>query len=261
MAWSARSQLHMSAGEEPEARVWGEKALALARERGFVEPEAHALNNVGCARILVGDEQGWELLEESLRISIAHGFQEHAARALSNLGSFAMEERRHDSAARWLREGIDFASDRDLGTVRLCSLVWQARLHVVVGEWSEAAEEAALAIDDPGAAQVTRLAALAALGLVRARRGDAGAWAALDEALVLARRSGEAQWLVPSPPLARSWPGSRATRREHVRQSPTHWSARCSSVDPGTSASWLCGAGGEEAGRRRPAWRGPSRSR
>jgi ATP/maltotriose-dependent transcriptional regulator MalT len=197
MAWSTRSQLHMCAGEASEARVWGEKALALARDRGFVEPEVHALNNLGCARIQVGDEEGWELLEESLRISIAHGFQEHSARALSNLGSFAVEERRHQSAARWLREGIEFASDRDLGTIRLCSLVWQARLRVVVGEWSEAAEEAALAIDDPGASQVTRLVALTALGLVRARRGDAGAWAALDDALVLARQSGEAQWLVP----------------------------------------------------------------
>ena len=197
MAWSVRSQIHMCAGESADAVAWGERALALARERGFSETETHALDTLGCARIQLGDEQGWQLLEQSLRLSIAHGMYEHAARALVNLGIYSVEERRHQPAARWFREGVEFATERDMGLWRLCLLAWQARLRVVTGQWSEAAEDATFVIDDAGASAVTRMVALAALGLVRARRGEAGAWPVLDEALVLARRSGDAEQLVP----------------------------------------------------------------
>ena len=54
-----------------------------------------------------------------------------------------------------------------------------------------------MVLEDSSASEIHRLVALAALGLVRARRGDAGAWAPLDEALAIARRSGEAERLVP----------------------------------------------------------------
>jgi DNA-binding CsgD family transcriptional regulator/tetratricopeptide (TPR) repeat protein len=196
MAWSTRSQLHMCAGEAAEAVIWGEKALALARERGFHESEAHALNNLGCARIQLGDESGWELLEESLSVSIAHAMQEHACRAFVNLGTCAVEERRHQTAARWLDQGVEYASERDLGLFSLCLLAWRSRLHTTVGDWNQAAEDATLVIDDAIGSEVTRLVALASLGLVRARRGDAGAWSALDEAQELARQSGGAEQLV-----------------------------------------------------------------
>ena len=197
MAWSVRSQIHMCAGESAEAVLWGEKALALARERKFHETETHALNTLGCARIQLGDEVGWQLLEDSLHLSSEQGMHEHVARALVNLGICSVEERRHQAATRWLRQGIELATERDMGLWRLCLQAWQARLRAVVGQWSEAVHDASVVIDDSAASEVTRMVALAALGLVHARRGNAGAWPALDEALVLARRSGDAEQMVP----------------------------------------------------------------
>ncbi len=197
MAWATRAQLHMEAEESAEAIAWGEKALALARAGGYLEALAHALNTVGCARIQQRDPSGWEELEESLRVALAGGLAEGVGRAYANLGEFSIEERRYEQAARWFDEGIAFSEERDLGTVGVCGLSWRAHLRVVTGRWSEAAEDAAQVSGNPLASVLTKVVALNALGLLRARRGDAGAWEALDEALEVARRAGELPRLVP----------------------------------------------------------------
>ncbi len=197
MAWSNRAALHMLDGEAEEARRWGEKALRLGRERGCAEVEAHALNNLGCAAIQLGDEEGWALLEETRRLSLLHGFQEHAARAYANLGSLAVEERRYPIALGALDAGVDYAEERDIGTLRLCALAWRARLRVETGRWAEAAADAAAVLDDRGGLAMTRLAALTPLAVLRLRRGDPGARAALDEARDLARQADSAERMVP----------------------------------------------------------------
>jgi DNA-binding CsgD family transcriptional regulator/tetratricopeptide (TPR) repeat protein len=197
MAHAAQALIHMLAGEATDAVVSAEKALTLTRQHGFHPAEAQALNSLGSARIQLGDERGWDILKQSLSVSIAHDLPEHTARAYAHLAQFAIEERRYEEAARWLREGFEFASARDLGTLGRCSLVWGTRLDLVLGRWNEAAEHASAVIDDPGAADASRVVALISLGLVHARRGEADAWTILDRALVLARSSGEAQRLVP----------------------------------------------------------------
>ncbi|HUK88595.1 MAG TPA: response regulator transcription factor, partial [Terriglobales bacterium] len=172
-----------------------EKALRLSRAAGSEEIEAHALDMLGVSHILLGHEQGWEILEESLRFALAGGHQDAAGRAYANLGMLAVEERRHDLAARFLDEGIAYATERDLPTRATCMYCWRARLRVETCRWAEAAEDAAHIVDNRGCAALFRLAALTPLGLLRARRGDPGAREALDEALLLAKKSGELQHL------------------------------------------------------------------
>ncbi len=196
-AWSNQSQLHMLAHEQGEAIAWGEKALRLSRAGGYAEVEAHALNNLGCARIKSGDEGGWSLLEESLRLSLDRGLEEHAARAYLNLGILSVEERRNDTAERYLEAGVAYGSERDIGTLGLCALAWRARLRIERGRWVEAIADASSLLEDPGSAPVTRVAALHALGLARTRRGEPGASELLDEAQALARRNGDLERLVP----------------------------------------------------------------
>jgi tetratricopeptide (TPR) repeat protein len=198
MAYSNRAQLHMLAAETGEAITWGTKALALARELGDVEIEAHALNNVGTAECQLGEPAGWEKLQESLRLCLDHGFEEHAARAYTNLATGAAEMPEAGGAAeRWLEAGIDYATRRDLDILRLYMLGWRARLRNEQGRWAEAEADATLVLDQPSASAVNRIPALAALGLVRARLGDPRAPAALDEARQLALGTGEAQRIVP----------------------------------------------------------------
>jgi len=64
--------LCMLADESQEAIVWGSRAIELAEKLGATEPLAHALNNVGTAELLIGNEQGRFKLEESLRLSLAN---------------------------------------------------------------------------------------------------------------------------------------------------------------------------------------------
>jgi len=51
---------------------------------------------------------------------LEHGLQDAAGSAYANLGTLAVEERRHELAAKVLDDGIAYASERDLRTRILC---------------------------------------------------------------------------------------------------------------------------------------------
>jgi tetratricopeptide (TPR) repeat protein len=197
MAYSNRAQLHMLANEVTEAIAWGTKALELARAIGDFETEAHALNNLGTADCQMGEPAGAAKLEESLRLALEHGLEDHAGRAYINLGTTAAEDRSLEAAERWLEAGIEYATRRDLDLLRLYLLAWRARVRNERGRWAEAEADAAAVLDHPGASAIARIPALTELGLARARRGEPGAMAALDEARQLALGTGESQRIVP----------------------------------------------------------------
>jgi len=189
--------LFTSADESAAAIPVAERAVYLARALRNSEIEAHALNMLAVARIQLGEESGWGLLEESLRLSLEHGLQDAAGRAYANLGMLAVEERRHQLAAKVFEQGIAYATERDLGTRIVCLYGWRSRFLAETGRWTEAIEQASRIVDNPGCSALFRLTALTPLGLARTRRGDPGAREALDEALALARKSGELERMVP----------------------------------------------------------------
>ncbi len=241
MAYSNRSQLHMLSGEVEEARDWGSRAIALARELGDQETEIHALNNVGTAELLAGIAAGQEKLEESLRLALAGGFQEHAARAFTNLASGNVAERRYEAGHRFLEDGIQYATDHDLDSWRLYMLAWRARFRLERGDWAGAAADATAVVEYHGASPVSLIPALAALGLVRARRGDPGAVAVLDRARELAWPTGEAQRIVPvaAARAERAWlSGDPATARTEAEAARAQAGSR-SGWESGLIALWL----------------------
>jgi len=196
-AWALRAGAYASADENAAATPFAEKALRLARTLGNREIEAYALSMLAQAQIHLGHEPGRTHMEESLRLSLEYGFHDAAGRAYAILGQHAVEERRHDFAAKILDEGIAYAAERDLRTRAMCMYCWRSRLRVETGRWAEAVDDAARILDNPGCSALFRLAALTPLGLLRARRGDPGAREALDEALKLAKESGELERMVP----------------------------------------------------------------
>ena len=83
MAYSTMSQLQMVNDKTADAIEWGERAIALARLLGDIEALLHAMNNVGTAKLQVrADEAAWGMLERSLVLALAHGFEEHGGDAL-----------------------------------------------------------------------------------------------------------------------------------------------------------------------------------
>ncbi len=91
-------------------------------------------------------------------------------------------------------------------------LAWRAQLHLLQGRWQAAEADIAEVLERPATFIVSRGPALMALGRLRARRGEPGAEAALDESLevmsmlgyrqregVLRGARAEAAWLAGDP--------------------------------------------------------------
>src|SRR5262252_2813495 len=142
MAYSNRAQLHMLADEREAAVLWGSRAIELARSLGATEILVHALNNVGNAEYHVGNDEGRVKLEESLRLALANNFQEHAARAFTNLGAIALRLRDYKFAMRYLDSCIAYTTERDLLWAKLYMITWRARAHFQQEKWDKAADDA-----------------------------------------------------------------------------------------------------------------------
>lgn len=198
MVHSNLAQLAMLANRVDDAVRWGGSAIGLAREAGDVLAECHALNNIGTARAVSGDPEGLEILERSLHIALQANAEEHAARAYANLTASLAGQFAPIAAERWQDEGLAYTTDHDLDAWRLYLLGWKAMIMTMRGRFDVAADAAAEVLRAGRASLVHRVLANLALGLVRARRGDPGAWEALDEGLELAERSQEIQRLVPA---------------------------------------------------------------
>jgi DNA-binding CsgD family transcriptional regulator len=197
MAYSNLSQLAMLADNTNEAVAWGSRAIQLAESLGQTEILVHALNNVGSAETQASRPAGRPTLGRSLALALAHGLEEHAARAYTNLAFGCLNLRDYPLASRYLDQGIRYCTEHDLDTWRLYMLMTWARAEFEQGRWSEATGTVEAVLRDPRTAPVSRINALAVLGRVRARRGDPGVWPVLDEALALAAVSGELQRLGP----------------------------------------------------------------
>jgi DNA-binding CsgD family transcriptional regulator len=197
MAYSNQAQLHALADEMAPAVQWGERAIALAERLGNTEILAHALTNVGTARYRNGLQEGALQIERSLALALEGGLEEHAARAYCNLGIGGVMGRDYARAAPVIDTGIAYCNDHDLDAWSYYLLAWRAQLHLEQGRWEAAVADADAVLARPGVAAIARIPALAALGRLRARRGDPGAAEVLDEAMALARPTGELQRVWP----------------------------------------------------------------
>jgi hypothetical protein len=105
--------------------------------------------------------------------------------------------REHERAERWLREGLGYTEARDLDFWTTYLRSWRVQLRLDRGAWQEAERESGELMDQAGMSPVSRVTVLCVLGLLRARRGEPGAAALLDEARTLAERTAELQRLGP----------------------------------------------------------------
>jgi ATP/maltotriose-dependent transcriptional regulator MalT len=197
MAYSAISQLAFLSAHYRRAIEWGEKALAMARTLGNVEIEAHALNNLGGARMVEVGDAGWHELERSLQLSLQHGFQDHVARAYTNLCTSAITRRDYEVGRRYAEACLAYCGDQEVEVAEIYARAFCARLKFEQGAWEEALTEAEELLARPDIHVAARIPALVVVGRVRVRRGDEGADEPLDEARALALETREPQRIVP----------------------------------------------------------------
>ena len=193
MAYSNLAQLRMLAADLVDTQVWGNRAIELARRFGDVDTEVHALNNVGTALLLAGDERGAALLHQSLDKALLHDMQEHAARAYTNLGSAQNARRRFSAAEEVVRAGLHFCTERDLDSWSTYMRGVLSSLLLETGRWEEAGRHAN-AVVSRNTDVVSVVTATMVRGRLETRTGATPKAAA--EAWRLAEPSGEAQRLL-----------------------------------------------------------------
>ncbi len=199
LAWAyatlGASYLNMGRVAEGSAAIGQTRALG---ER-LHEPElmSYALNAIGLTAVDRG-EDGTGTLEQALRIALDAGLQEAAGRVYSSLSEATARLNKFEDAERVYTEGMAYCEDRELGVFSLCLLGWRACALLLTGRWDEAAGVCTAMLGAHGISPVNQINPLRVLGTIRGRRGEAGAWDLLDEALALANGTGEPHWIVPA---------------------------------------------------------------
>ena len=194
-AWRTQAHLSMLRSDEQEAIHASEQAIALAERFGDVETLASALNSQGTALALLDFEAGCALLERSRLVARAAGRESQVFSADINLGEVAAELHQFARAIRHLDDAIAVANELQMDPSFPQSLLAMCWLYL--GRWNDAGELANQVLANALEPRVGYLKSHLALGRLRARRGDAGVWGALDEALDLALGSGMMQLLAP----------------------------------------------------------------
>jgi DNA-binding CsgD family transcriptional regulator/tetratricopeptide (TPR) repeat protein len=197
MAYSNLSQLFMLANDAGAAVTWGSRALELGRRLGDDEATVHALNNVGTARAMLGEDDGPVLLRESFRLAVDAGLDDHAGRAALNLAYDHMERRSYDEAADAIAAALRFADERELLRFAQYVLAMRSWLRLEQDDWNGAAEDALTVLRRSEQSGIAQIQALVTLGLIQARRGDAEARATLERAWEMAVAAGDLIRLAP----------------------------------------------------------------
>ena len=196
------SRYFMLAAEEEQAIRVGRQALAMAEELGLDELRAHALTNIGLARVTSGDHDGVADMERAIAIATAINSPE-SVRASKVLGATLLLLGELSRTARLFASGRE-AADRfgDAYNIR-----WLAGAEVLelywAGQWDEAVAEAErfFAVSDATGPHYMEAVCRRVRALARLGRGElAAAGEDAEKALAFARTARD-PWLL-HPALA-----------------------------------------------------------
>lgn len=178
------------------------EALELvARARSIAEPRklsgvlSDTLTTEGYVRASMGEP--WEeTVDRGLTLALDRGMHGPAARAFVNIAVLYGRELRFDEGARYVEEGTTCCDDHDISTYGRCIRGEKAAWLDKRGQWAESLALCRQLLAQGGASLVNRMNPLTTMGVLSARRGDAGVWECLDEATAAAMGLDEPQWIV-----------------------------------------------------------------
>ncbi len=200
VAYASLSEIAAMAEDPEPAIAWGQRALELAHKFDDRETATHAEVCIGGVEAQRGDRAGAAKLERTLEGAIEAGFEAVAANAFEFLVSAAVRARDFAAVDRYLTRGVDYCSDRDLGTWRQPLVALGARADLDRGRWSDAAAGAARVLRTARTQASAPALARSVLALVRARRGDPGVDEALDFRVPADEADAARTRQVPAPP-------------------------------------------------------------
>jgi DNA-binding CsgD family transcriptional regulator/tetratricopeptide (TPR) repeat protein len=197
-AYNVKANTWTDGGNTTEGIQTAQQAIEVAQRFACVEAEVYGRTTLGSALVTSGDLRGFEELEASIAVAREVGLEEHVVRGYANLCDRLYDIPGRDLAiiGGHLREGIAYADDRDLKTNSACMRGHLCEWLLLSGDWGPAGEMAADVVRT--ASDAHRLRPLTVVGRLRARRGDPDVNLALDEALKLAIRTREAEFIGPA---------------------------------------------------------------
>ncbi|HXV33193.1 MAG TPA: AAA family ATPase, partial [Gaiellaceae bacterium] len=201
-AYSGLSQLAMLADHAEEALALGERALELAVRLGDESTRAHALVNIGSARIM-RDPTEWATLLEAHEVADAAGDRQEAMRALGNLGFSLMWWAEPEPALRYEQQALAYAREHEVENLGSYVATMVAWLELRAGRWDEA--ERVVRDKLEWGSSVVQLLDKTVLAEVAVRRGDPDAADRLADVEAQAERTGEPQRIGPVLELAAEW--------------------------------------------------------
>jgi DNA-binding CsgD family transcriptional regulator len=172
----------------------GEVAYELATQLGDDATRAHALVNIGTAKVQL-DPDATETLLEGRALADRSGTRHEASRALANLAYMLMLWGRPVEARRYVEDAVIYSTQYEVHTLVQYTEALLAWLRLRAGEWEEAERAAARVVS--GDESITQLLARTVLAELSIRRGDPAADADLAGLAEQAERTGELQRLVP----------------------------------------------------------------
>lgn len=200
MAFSNLSQLKMLSDQPDECIFWGEQAIAMAEELADEEILCHALNNVGTtlSRLNSSRQKGIGILQQSLDIALRNCYQEHAARAYTNMGNSGVVMRDYELAKKFIDPGIKYCEERDLDSWIVFMYSEKARMNFETGNWEQAYQIAESILKAEGDLSLAKVDALAVVARIRMRRGEPDVLPLLMEAKSIASGAAEVQRMIPA---------------------------------------------------------------
>jgi DNA-binding CsgD family transcriptional regulator len=193
-AYGTLSQLAMLAGDLAETVRWGDPAVALAERFEDERARAHALINIGVARVSVDPDDSAPLLE-GYRVADLVGDRHEATRALLGLSGTLFEWVRPAEAWETGERAIAYAERHQVDALLTYLRSMRARMLARRDEWSAAERVASLEAEREGT--VAQLLAKLVLVQLAIRRGDSDAGARLAALASQADRTAELQHVEP----------------------------------------------------------------
>jgi len=194
-AYAILANARMVNSEHPAAIDLAVRSQAIAEPLGALDVLSDALNTQGCSVNHVGEEEGTGYLRRALDVALSAGLDDQAGRAFKNLYGNCVAERQFAEAERYFIDGVAYCDEHDIVSYAAFLRGERAAALERTGRWDEAVA-LSTALLTRADAPIYRLSALQVLGMIRARRGEPGAWEYLDEAAAAADGTGEPQWII-----------------------------------------------------------------
>src|SRR4029079_5835311 len=125
----------------------------------------------GSAKVMAGDESGFDLLRQSLAMSRDLNFEDHVARAYVNLTRHLVLLQRLYEKEPVIEEALQYCGHRDLDLQVPYLRATRAQMNAQLGRWDEARGEALETLATLGLAPVHRFVLLLPLVIVNLRSG------------------------------------------------------------------------------------------